>query len=359
MSQGNFRSFLRESRGLSVDGAFEQFLEKEINITKATRSRASTSQQHIREFLNDKADRDDTFPRILSIQDSDFLGGSFARHTKNWPLDDIDIYFPLDGVGLFYSMGGSRLPYTVVSDGVLDANPLLAGRDRWMNGPYISSRKLIDGFEEVLSRHYHASKVKGVGEAVNVQLTHGEGEDNDGLAFDVVPAFFLRPFRSSDQEFYLIPDGDDGWIRTNPRLDKTISDDLNRKNGRTLRKAVKLCKWWNTYKLGGRLQSYYSELAVMVAFFNANQRGSTITAISVATAMAFEAVRDAARRGDQEPLVQGAPRVERGDLTENDHRRLDLAVERSQLAIYYESQGLVADASNTWRLIFGDSFPSA
>jgi len=39
---------------------------------------------------------------LLSREDSDFLGGSFARHTKIWPLDDIDIFFPMDGGTLVY-----------------------------------------------------------------------------------------------------------------------------------------------------------------------------------------------------------------------------------------------------------------
>ncbi|GAI47638.1 unnamed protein product, partial [marine sediment metagenome] len=86
------------------------------------------------------------------------MGGSFARHTKIWPLDDVDIYFPLDGHGLWYYQGGSVAPYTVISDGILSHNPLL--NFRWTEGEYISSRKLITEFAKVLERHYpSATKV--------------------------------------------------------------------------------------------------------------------------------------------------------------------------------------------------------
>src|SRR5262245_52227652 len=155
MTPDDFPSILREGRALTVDGAFEKFLDKEINISKAMRHKASTSQQHIRDFLADEHDRDPFFPRLLS--DADFLGGSFARHTKVWPLDDIDIYFSIDGHGLIYTKRGWVQPYTIVSDDVLDDNPLLLDPRRWMKGNVISSRKLIDGFAEVLDRHYHAS----------------------------------------------------------------------------------------------------------------------------------------------------------------------------------------------------------
>ena len=359
MTPGEFRTFLREARALSVDGAFEKFLDAEINISKATRSRTSTSQHHIREFLADETDRDDTFPRVLSIEDRDFLGGSFARHTKNWPLNDIDIYVPLDGHGLVYSQYGWPQPYTVVSDGVLDANPLLEDASRWKNGYSISSRKLIDGFAEVLDRHYHASKVRRVGEAVNVRLTLGAGEDNDGLGFDIVPCFSLKAQNQGDQDFYLIPNGDGGWIHTNPRIDQGISDSLNRDNGRTLRKAVKLMKWWNTTYIGGRLESYYIELAVMRAFWNANQSGSTITAISAATSIAFRAVRDAAQLGDQEPVLRGAPKVKRGDVTDRDMQWLSQDVQNCSLACHQELLGRDAEAIETWGKVFGELFPKA
>jgi hypothetical protein len=44
----------------------------EINISKGTRKLASTSQNHLREFLADEGRRDCNFPRILSVEDSDF-----------------------------------------------------------------------------------------------------------------------------------------------------------------------------------------------------------------------------------------------------------------------------------------------
>jgi hypothetical protein len=358
MSSGDFRGFLWKAAARSVEGVFEEFLDAQINIVRGVRSRASTSQIHLREFLADETDRDETFPRVLSIEDADFLGGSFARHTKNWPLDDIDVYVPLDGMGLVYSIGGWPQPYTVLSDGVLQANPLLVAPWRWMNGGYISSRKVIDGFAKVLSRHYHASKVRRVGEAVNVRLKQGAGEESDGLGFDVVPCFSLKPHNAGAQHIYLIPDGEDGWIRTNPRIDQEFSNDLNRNNGRTLRKAVKLAKWFNTEFLGGRLQSYYIELVVMLAFWRLNQGARPVSTISAATALAFEAVRDAAQLGDHEPLVQGAPQVKRGDITNGDMQRLNQAVERSRQARWYEASGRVTEAIEMWGLVFGDSFPA-
>ncbi|MDP2754374.1 MAG: nucleotidyltransferase [Nitrospirota bacterium] len=211
-----FYTALKEATSRTVNSAFETFIDNEINIPKGIRAIASTSQKHLREFLSSEEDRDDAFPRVLLIEDNDFLGGSFARHTKIWPLDDIDIYIPLDGHSLFYSEWGMVQPYTVVSDDILTSNPLL--KPRWMKGQYISSQKLISEFATVLNRHYpNQTKIKPNRQAVSIRMTHGETNSGDGLGYDVVPCFSMKPHNNTELPFYLMPNGNDGWIRTNPR----------------------------------------------------------------------------------------------------------------------------------------------
>jgi hypothetical protein len=70
--------------------ALDRFLQEEIAIPAAARGSASTSQNYLRNVLRNKAANDAEFPELLARADSDFLGGSFARHTKIWPLDDIE-----------------------------------------------------------------------------------------------------------------------------------------------------------------------------------------------------------------------------------------------------------------------------
>ena len=95
----------------SLDVALGRFLQQEIAISTNARQGASRSQNYLRSILRGKAENDTSFPEILTSEDSDFLGGSFARHTKIWPLDDIDLFLPLDGAGLVYRSGGRVLPY--------------------------------------------------------------------------------------------------------------------------------------------------------------------------------------------------------------------------------------------------------
>lgn len=347
---------LREAEARTVSGAFKQFLDKEINIAQGIREIASNSHNHMRDFLATECDRDATFPRILSINDSDFVGGSFARHVKNWPLDDIDIYFPLDGQGLIYTQNGLRLPYAVVSDDVLSNNPLL--HPRWMIGSNISSRKLLSEFAGVLRRHYPGeTKVRANGQAVSLRMKQGETESGDGLGYDVVPCFFLKPDNPQELPFYLIPDGFDGWIRTNPRYDQQISEQLQKNNEKTFRKVVRLLKYWNTERLFGGLSSYYIELTIARAYLDKNDIGQPVRSVSFGVALGFWALREAVNRGSQMPWIAGAPPIQHGSLTLINQPILWQAQEAARQAWDYEAAGNQAAALKLWADIFGPNFP--
>lgn len=283
-------------RARTVSGSFERFLDAEINIKRGIRQVASTSQTHLRDFLKGEADSDSGFPRV--IDGEDFIGGSFGRHTKNWPLDDIDIYLPLDGAGLVYMQAGVVQPFNVLSDGAAE-NPLLAAR--WADDTNISSKKLISGFATALRRHYpDETGVHANGQAVSIRMTYGETEDEDGLGYDVVPCFRLVAQNAHDQDFYLIPDGNNGWISTNPALDHEIANTLNTFHNGNYRKAVKLVKWWNKNDLKSKVPSYYVELAIARAFQARATDSGRILTVGSAVSIALGALALAIRAGDQD-----------------------------------------------------------
>jgi hypothetical protein len=335
-----------------IDSAFDTLLDKEVNISKALRTKASESQNHLRDFLCSEASRDTTFPTILSNADADFLGGSFARHTKNWPLDDIDIYLPLDGWNLFYLSAGRRLPYVVRSDGPRSFNPLLLSR--WMDGIYVSSSKIVSEFTRALRRHYPAeTKVSPNGTSVTVRLTHGETQDADGLGYDVVPCFSLKPDDPNELDFYLMPDGRGGWMKTNPKLDTEISDILQKFNKKFYRKVVKLIKYWNHVQLDAAFSSYYIEFAICQIFLARKTANQLISSISEGLTLGFEALLTAYTSGDQTSWIVGAPPIQRPHLTALQLSKMELVQSRAALAWDYEQASKEADALRHWSLVFG------
>jgi hypothetical protein len=340
-------------RNISSD--FETLLERHINIKQGVRSLASQSQNHLREFLNSECDRDSNFPRVLSRNDSDFLGGSFSRHTKIKPLDDIDIYLPLDGSHLFYYVGGSVMPYTVVADDVLHPNPLLT--PRWMRGQYISSSALINGFASVLRRRFPQTTVNESGEAVRVQMTLGSSTDGEGIGYDVVPCFRLDPLNQNDTSFYLIPDGQDGWIRTNPRLDDILADTLQKHSNRVFRRAVKVLKFWNVSILYGALNSYYIELAVARCFWDFAKQSKPFGPLSHGVALAFWALQQHVQLGTQTSWVTGAPLVAPGELNSSHVNIIKSSASLACSAWDLEKQGNLTESASIWCTVFGEDFP--
>jgi len=348
-------SLLRIQDPRSLDSMLNDLLERRVNLSSGIRSTASDSHNHLREFLSAESSRDAGFPRVLSKAGSDFLGGSFARHTKIWPLDDIDIYVPLDGGSLFYfdMQTGQRLPYTVQSDGGLFRNPLCS--DRWMDWGYISSIKLISEFRRVLARRYSTgTRVRKDGTCVSIQMAQGESRNADGLGYDVVPCFCLRPDAPNELEFYLIPDGAGGWARTNPKLDNDLCGILHAFHNRTYRKVVKLAKYWNTAQLDSAFSSYYIELAISRDFWNRRAVGQSISSVAEGLAAAFDTLEPTYLAGDQKSWIPGAPPIRPPALSLKQAGGLKLARAVSGLAWKSAQSGRLDDARRNWSVLFGE-----
>lgn len=352
----NFQQiFLSRFAAVTLEGAFTKFIDKEIVIPKGARETASDSHNALRDFLRTEYQNDTTFPVLLKNSDADFIGGSFGRGTKIWPLDDIDIYFPIDGYNLAYTDSGNRLPYRVITDGSIGSNPLLT--QRWLEGQNISSKKLVSEFAAVLKRKYPRTEIKPNGQSVSLYTTLVATAESDGICYDVVPCFFLKHDYSAEPEFYLIPDGNNGWIRTNPRLDDQIASDLNNNNNETYKKVVRLLKYWNKEKLGGAFQSYYIELAIAKKYIQENRFGRVFGKISEGVMSAFNALNDAARNGSLTSFVNNAPAVERGgEVTAAHLLHLDAVAKASSYAVSYERSGNSQKAIELWQAVWGSGF---
>lgn len=344
-------SLLKQNSGRTIAQALEGLLEKRINIPPGLRSKASDSHSHLRDFLRTESSRDYAFPQILA--ESDFLGGSFARHTKIWPLDDIDIYFPLDGANLIYSDGGVRLPYTVLANGPTLWNPLLS--DRWAVGSYVSSAKLVQGFANVLKRHSPKTTIRPTGQSVSVQMSHGETKEAEGLGYDIVPCFALKPDDPNEFEFFVIPDGLNGWIRTNPKLDTDVADIVQSFHNQLYRKVVKLTKYWNASRFGARFSSYYIEFALSRRFWKRKQENHPVGSLAEGLSLGFAALEEAHTHGNLTSWISGAPPIARPSLSAGESAQLDLARIRAEVAWLLEQNGKERDALLRWGELFGEA----
>src|SRR4051812_3171983 len=129
---------------LTVPEAFDKFKSR-LEISTSERADASRRQQKIRDQIREG----------LAV-DSDFLTGSYARHTKTKPLKDVDIFVVLKD---------SEADY-------LDQAPDV----------------ILDRCIAILSPHYPGKTSKG-NRSVKVDFSVSRATDEQVVSFDVVPAF--------------------------------------------------------------------------------------------------------------------------------------------------------------------------
>jgi hypothetical protein len=332
----------------------EGLLSTRINIGTALRISASDSQNVVRALLVTEAQRDPSFPRLLVEADQDFIGGSFARRTKIAPLDDIDIYIPLDGGGFVHACPGMQ-SCPLLSDNPTLWNPLQGSK--WMGAENISSGALLDAFADVLRQYYpNTTRIrKPVGEAVRVQMTSGPTAAGDDLGYDVTPCLVLDYPHARELRVYLVPDGNNGWVRTNPRYDAALTDALSARTNKNFRKAVKIVKFWNSSIFRNTLSSYYIELALQKAALEhvSKSNDKSIEPLSCAVAFAFSALNQAVRLGSLNSWVTGAPRVMPGALSASDFDLIDSLSSVASQAWEQERQWQLQEAILRWELIFG------
>ena len=240
----------------NIHTLLEDLIRREISLNASHISQGAKSHTYVCDILKNKSDTDRFFPQFI---DGDFISGSYSRGTKIHPLDDIDIMMVMDGNGLCAIQNGSVVNAEVRS-GNGENNPVLhhLGLNK-----LLSSKKIIELFSNALRESYPTSTVAKDGQAVNVWL------ESYNLGIDIVPCFHIIP-RDESQDYYYIPEGgiSEGWISTNPNIDKDISDLFVQKFGDNFKNFVRLIKFWNEKKNSGKLQSYHLETVIWYVMRN-------------------------------------------------------------------------------------------
>ena len=157
--------------------------------------------------------------------------GSFERHTKIRPIDDIDLMLCLSGEGTRTYMQSGDVFYINGSDSDSE-NGLMTD-----NTNYLNSTKVINRFITKLSdlQDYSKAEMHKNHEAATLQLKSYTWN------FDIVPCFY------TDTDFYLIPDGSGNWKKTDPRIDNAVSythlcQRLICRNGKICRNSCMNCR---------------------------------------------------------------------------------------------------------------------
>lgn len=296
---------------LTIDEAFRKFKSR-LELNDREQKNASDRHMEVREYVRSK----------FAI-DTDFLTGSYKRHTKTKPLKDIDIFFVMDE---------DEKHYHAKAAGVV-----------------------LDKYRDVLGDKYGQRAVRRQSRSVNIDFgVTVDAEDKTDyriLSIDVVPAFV------SGSNFE-IPDGDTGkWIKTDPRIhaDKAVA--AHQAYSSEWKGLVRMAKYWNNNPKHGEKPIKPSFLLEVMALdcLHGGWGGDFAREFQGFFATLADRVGDTwpdpARLGPPISDSMDAARVDRA-------RTLLLAASReATIAINHVRQNRTGEALKAWRQLFGPMFP--
>lgn len=326
----------------TVIDAFNEYMAKSVNLdvndNKTAKSSRDWLMDNIKKFPEDLLG----FPKLYP--QCNIFFGSHARKTKPRPLDDIDIMVGLNADSAVYDESGDKIYLTTHNE----LSPLKnLCHD---NSNFINSRKVINKFVSALTNipNYEKAEIGRKGEAAILRLKSYEWD------YDIVPCFITSEDYNGKQ-FYIIPDGQGHWKKTDPRIDRDRVIDMAGKRGAGMRPAIRLIKNWNT-KFGAiSIPSYMLENMVLDFYTQFGFCGNYvdyefIRIINYIKENIFSAVNDPkGMQGDLNTLSV-LERVSVFMRCSNDY-------DKSQLASSLEKSGEQKKSIETWGEIFGTSFP--
>lgn len=283
-----------------VDQAFEK-MRKAGKITTTEQTLAQNRHRRIRDKLEAAWDIDRTF-----------LTGSYDRHTKIKPLDDVDIFA------------------VIKSDGA-QAHFREEAPDR-----------IVNALATELDGKFKHAEPSGI--AVRISMSDDDGE----ASFELVPAF---AHASSGFE---APDPDRGrWIRTDPNVHAELTSAKNKACAERWVPFVQMVKGWNRQAGRPVPQSFLIEVMALrlVQPPFGRYQDEIATFLGNVVDRADGPWPDPAGVGpDVDELLTSHQR-------QQIHSAASTALAVVEEAIYLEDDGQERKAVDTWREIFGERMP--
>lgn len=232
-----------------VNDAFKEFMDEVVNLDPDIVFDARQSRDNLLDNISEFDDG--SFFKLFPAYNIQF--GSFARKTKNSPLNDIDLMIGINAEGNSYRSDDSWNSIRMEASKTSKCQQLCSNDDGSLN-----STKVLNMFKKKLEslRDYKRSEIHKNGEAVTINLK------SYGWNFDVVPCFHTVK-DGNMRDYYLIPNGNGLWKKTDPRKDRDTVARVNNEKDKKVLELVRLCKKWNQVKKNKTIPSYLLETMIV------------------------------------------------------------------------------------------------
>lgn len=327
----------------TVNGAFDKFMKNSVNLTPTSSQGARASRDWLVDRIIKLQHTVSGFP-LLAVEHNMYFG-SFARKTKIRPLDDVDLIICLDAQHSVYIEGSSHIELVCKDNSELERY-CNAGTKR------IDSIKILNKVKSSLNEieQYKNTDIRRNQEAVRLELSSYKWN------FDIVPCF-LTTVDYLGKSFYLIPDGNGNWKKTDPRVDKDRIARVNKlhKTG-ILRKVIRLVKYWTKHKQLSFLSSYLIECIILEYYESVDKATEWV---ECEFAIILKHISSAIHNQILDPKnIQG----DLNFLSHEQRRKVSLQSKSDSLSalenIRDEKRIGCRSSIERWRGIFGGDFPS-
>lgn len=325
----------------NVNAAFDQFMKDQVNLDSSNVTKARSSRDWLLDQIKEFG-TDESFPTLCEAYNLHY--GSFSRNTKIRPLDDIDLMIGLHG------QSGTYLENNKVCDITISASSNL-GPYCHPNSMSLNSRKVLEAFKSKLNQvpQYTNADIKRNMEAVTLSLKSYE------WVFDLLPTFHTSPDEFG-RTYFLIPDGNGYWKKTNPKLDSARSIRINRKhNGRVLN-IIRAIKYWNSRPVAPKLSSYLLENFVLDYYERYQGEVSQFVDMEVEGVLKYISEKVVYDYNDPKGIQGNISTISYEDSLKVS-KRAAADAEIANEARRFESDGDMKNSILKWQIVFGPNFP--
>ena len=328
----------------TVNEAFNIFLRDYVNLESYETQQARSSRNWLLSQIHLFPSKDLSFPRLYSEKDIFF--GSFARRTKKRDLDDIDMMIALSAEGGIYQEFTNKIEI-YVSESAYKLKALC-----FDNTKILSSRKVINKFISLLNNvpQYEKAEIKRNMEAGILNLR------SYPWTFDLVPCFFTQK-DWFNKDYYLIPDGQGHWKKTDPRIDRNRVTDINQLHDGNVLNVIRLMKYWNKRPTMPSISSYLLENIILDFYSTQYTKSSGYVDLEVPNILQY--IQTSVFYPVNDPKgIQGNINHLSPDEQDKISNRAYFDYLRALEARIFEEEGNHKFAIAKWREICGCNFPT-
>lgn len=324
----------------TIQSALKQMIEENVNMPSERVQKARASRDWLLERIENF---EKNTQHLYFCKNFNLHFGSFSRRTKVRPIDDIDIMIGLNGHLLYwyeniydYKNCSIHLKPDVQTSGLW--------KDCLNEDKSLNSTKLLNKFKNALINisHYESANIHRRQQAITLKLSSYEWN------FDLVPCFHTT------SGVYLIPNGNGGWMKTNPEKDQELVTSINQEHNGKFLELVRLVKYWNSkaFDRKANIESSYL-LEVMLANYYSSRE--YVYDIEFEFEKSLKYLRKNISNTVDDPKdIEG----DLNNLSKEEKKNLVLRIDNDLKNIEDAKKVSVAQSFEYWKKVLGNEFPN-